>query len=285
MKHLPLILLLALSVAGCQRQVRMILVYEVDSAGLPAGSVVDVQKVAAAVDHRVNSGARRGRVGVLDDGRIEVGLFDDDPATVERMDRVIRAAGTLEFRVLANSRDHAAPIEQAKKSDASKIYDDERNLLAWWVPLATGKESTLDASGEIISRTTGAADHQTTEVLVANDPFNLNGGYLVRVAMGADETGRPSLSLKFNSGGGRLMRELTEKNLPDEAEGFSRRLGIILNGTIHSAPAIRAAIGERAEISGDFTEEEAQDLVDVLNAGSLPAKIKKVSQRKVSGED
>lgn len=286
MKRLLLILLLlTASVAGCERPVRVILVYEVDPASASDKSEVDLQKLAAAMDRRVNPRARRGRVRVLDDGRIEVGLFDDDPAKVERMDRVIRAVGTLEFRILANNRDHAALIEEAKETDASRIYNDERNLLAWWVPLATGKESTFEAYSEIALRTMGTEGRKTTEVLVVNDPFDLNGGYLVGVTTDTDQTGRPNLSITFNNLGGRLMRALTAANLPDEISSFSRKLGIILNGSVHSAPAVQAVIGERAEITGVFTQAEAEDLADVLNAGSLPAKIKKVSQRKVNGED
>ena len=286
MKRLLLVLLLlTASVAGCERPIRMILVYEVEPASTADESAVDLQKLAAAMDRRVNPGARRGRVDVLDEGRIEVGLFDDDPVKVERMDRVIRAVGTLEFRVLANDRDHAVLIEQAKKTDASRIYDERRNLLAWWVPLTTGKELGLEVFPGGLQRETGTEDGKTTEVLVVNDSFNVNGSYLVRATTGSDQRNRPSISLRFNKRGGQLMRGLTGDNLPDKTRGFSRKLGIILNGAIHSAPGIQAVIGERAEITGDFTQEEVENLADVLNAGSLPAKIKKVSQRKVNGED
>ena len=45
-------------------------------------------------------------------------------------------------------------------------------------------------------------------------------------------------------------------------QGFSSKLGIIMDGYLFSAPAIRSAIFKRGEITGDFTREEVQDLVD-----------------------
>ena len=279
MKGLLPVFLLAVSVAGCPRPVRVILVYEVDPVSNRNAAAVDIQTVARAVRAR----AHPNRVRVLDDGRIEVGLSDDDPAKVERMDRVIQALGTLEFRVLANDRDHPALIERASKTDVSKVYDEQRNLLGWWVPVATGKASTFQAHPKIVLRTTESEERKTAEVLVVNDGWNVNGGYLVRVATDVDQTGRPCLSFELNNRGGQLMRGLTGDNLPDDAANFRRRLGVILNGTLHSAPAIDAVIGERGQITGDFTPEEVEDMVNLLNAGSLPAKIRKVSQRKVDG--
>jgi len=53
-------------------------------------------------------------------------------------------------------------------------------------------------------------------------------------------------------------------------------LGIILDGKLYSAPIIRTVIHSEGEITGNFTKEEVQDIVNVLNAGSLPLPIKKV---------
>jgi preprotein translocase subunit SecD len=62
------------------------------------------------------------------------------------------------------------------------------------------------------------------------------------------------------------------------ATGFSRKLGIILDGFLVSAPAIRSTISGRGEITGSFSRQEVDDLVDVLNAGSLPAPLVKVGE-------
>ena len=52
-------------------------------------------------------------------------------------------------------------------------------------------------------------------------------------------------------------------------------MGIILDGELYSAPSINSTIFDRGEITGRFTRAEVDDLVKVLNAGSLPAALTK----------
>ncbi|MDD4269749.1 MAG: protein translocase subunit SecD, partial [Thermoguttaceae bacterium] len=91
---------------------------------------------------------------------------------------------------------------------------------------------------------------------------------------GVDQTGRPNVEFMFNAKGGQLFGQLTSANLPDEVQNFYRKLGIVLDGHLFSAPIIKSMIRDRGEISGDFTKEEVRDLVDVLNAGMLPTTLK-----------
>jgi preprotein translocase subunit SecD len=68
-----------------------------------------------------------------------------------------------------------------------------------------------------------------------------------------------------------------------------KRLAIILDNNVYSAPEIRERIaGGRAQITGRFTTEEANDLAVVLRSGALPAPVKILEQRTVGpslGED
>ena len=54
---------------------------------------------------------------------------------------------------------------------------------------------------------------------------------------------------------GQRFGALTADNLPNQADGFSRHIGIILDGHLTSAPAIRATIFRQVEITGDFTRQ------------------------------
>jgi len=75
----------------------------------------------------------------------------------------------------------------------------------------------------------------------------------------------PIVSLEFNPDGAKKFAEITAANV-------GRRLAIVLDGKVQSAPRIREAIpsGE-AIITGRFTPEKAQDLALVLRVGALPA--------------
>jgi preprotein translocase subunit SecD len=80
--------------------------------------------------------------------------------------------------------------------------------------------------------------------------------------------GEPYVSLEFNGEGARLFERIT-------AENVGKRLAIVLDDTVYSAPVIRERIGGgRAQITGSFTDEEAKDLAIVLRAGALPAPVR-----------
>ena len=75
----------------------------------------------------------------------------------------------------------------------------------------------------------------------------------------------PIVSLKFNAAGAKKFSEVTAANV-------GKRLAIVLDGKVQSAPRIREAIpsGE-AVITGRFDAQQAQDLALILRVGALPA--------------
>lgn len=65
-------------------------------------------------------------------------------------------------------------------------------------------------------------------------------------------------------------------------EHIHKRMAIVLDGKVHSAPTIQSRIGGgKASITGSFTPTEAQDLAIVLRAGSLPAPVTVLEERTV----
>lgn len=85
----------------------------------------------------------------------------------------------------------------------------------------------------------------------------------------------PYVTLTFDSVGARLFERITEENV-------HKRLAIILDGNVYSAPVIQEKIsGGRAQITGRFTMDEAKDLAIVLRAGALPAPVNIVEERTV----
>lgn len=90
-----------------------------------------------------------------------------------------------------------------------------------------------------------------------------------------DRFGQPHVSLKFNAQGAKDFDRIT-------AENVKKRLAIILDGVVHSAPVIQERIsGGQAQITGSFTMDEASDLAIVLRAGALPAPVNILEERTV----
>lgn len=111
------------------------------------------------------------------------------------------------------------------------------------------------------------------------NPFNptpLTGRYLERAELSFDSITQESLvQLQFDDEGARLFEELTSKNV-------GRPLAIFLDGQLLSAPTVQEPIsGGKAQITGQFSVQEARQLVQDLNAGALPVPITLLSQQNV----
>jgi preprotein translocase subunit SecD len=87
-----------------------------------------------------------------------------------------------------------------------------------------------------------------------------------RVSIG--QFNEPYVAVTFDAKGAREFERITEENV-------KKRMAIVLDNTIYSAPVIQERIGGgRAQITGTFTTQEANDLAIVLRAGALPAPLK-----------
>ncbi|MBW8880327.1 MAG: protein translocase subunit SecD [Asticcacaulis sp.] len=106
----------------------------------------------------------------------------------------------------------------------------------------------------------------------------VSGTDLRKATVGRDQYNRPAIDFTFNSSGAQKFGSATRANI-------GKRFAIILDGRVMSAPVIQGVIsGGTGQITGDFQIEEASELVNVLNGGALPAKLKFESQRTVGAE-
>jgi len=116
----------------------------------------------------------------------------------------------------------------------------------------------------------------STTSSISFTPTKLTGQYLKKATLGFDQTTlEPQVHLEFNSEGAKIFKELTERNI-------GKRLAIYIDDVLISAPVVREAIPSgKAQITGNFTIEEAKELVRNLNAGALPVPINLISQTSV----
>ncbi len=276
------------------------LVYQVmDSGAVEANQPVAGQRTAATpgqldaqrMDNLVASLRRRldpsGVLGVKIRGygsrQVEIKVPQVDPQQVASLKRKIAEVGTLEFRILAtdlrtSSPNHKALIQAAKALplDQTQLWDsgggESPRLLAWWVPVTEKKEEEFLRDPHLGTRwVTDRNGKKTLQVLVVNDDQNVTGEYLTRAAPGADQQGRPAVTFTFNSTGAAKFGRLTGFYSPDKEQNFEYHLGIILDKKLFTAPNLKSAIFDRGQISGDFDDARVRELVDVLNAGALPA--------------
>lgn len=104
----------------------------------------------------------------------------------------------------------------------------------------------------------------------------LDGGSLTDARVMIDsQFNEPYVGIEFDRKGARIFERITGENI-------KKRLAIVLDKTVYSAPVIQDRIaGGKARITGNFTTEEARDLAIILRAGALPAPVKIIEERTV----
>jgi SecD/SecF fusion protein len=263
-------------------QVGTVLVYEMKDVKPTQDALEMAAKTVVALNERLNpSYLRRAKVRVIEGNRIEVGIYGNDPKAVEEVAALVEFSGKLEFRILANAHKHKDIIDLAKNEPDKSVYNEGEKWLARWSKVRQGEKfSPMNLTRE---RTRG--DKTWTEVLLVNDIYNVTGDFLANAKPGIDEYGKPCVLFSFTPKGGQLFGMLTGDNLPNQVQPeLKNQLGIILDGVLYSAPNIQSTITDNGQITGDFTLQEVNLIVECLNAGSLPANLRKVDERRVDSK-
>ena len=241
-----------------------------------------IEKMVNAIKKRINpSGAEEVTVRRVGHDRIEIIIPGADPDLVEQKKRLITKLGSLEFGIVANERDHGPRIESAKKlaPNIRELRGDGNTIIASWRDVVDGK---AEQDGRYGVREVTRTDEKTGEqvkvlqfLIIHDQPeYTVTGKYLTNASPTADESGNPAVSFRFNPRGAALFGSLTQRNLPDATDGFKRRLAILLDGKVHSAPSINSRISDSGQITGRFDMSEVNELVGVLNAGALEVPLK-----------
>ncbi len=162
---------------------------------------------------------------------------------------IIGKTARLEFRLLNEKNTVTDALEGGAPMDSQILYEKEYDRL----------------TRKVIGRTP----------YLVKRKVEISGDAISEASVRVDQMNQPYVSVDFNKEGGRTFARLTSDNV-------GKRMAIVLDGSVYSAPVIRESItGGSAMISGTFSYEEARDLALVLRAGALPAPLIKLEERSV----
>lgn len=121
--------------------------------------------------------------------------------------------------------------------------------------------------------TLASSTASTSQLFVSS---GLTGRYLKHASVQFDQQSiNPTISVEFDDEGTKLFAKVTQENV-------GKPVGIFLDGALISAPSVREAITSgQAQISGQFTVDEARTLSRNLNLGALPVPISLLSTETV----
>lgn len=198
--------------------------------------------------------------------------------TIERrvnMFGVSEASVTTESgNVLSGSgSEHRLSVELPGVTDVSKAIE-----MIGQTPLLEFRLENDQTEAQLAKLTESTSTEEILEGLYnAYEATGLSGGQLKRasVVFGTQLTASPYVLLQFDTDGAELFAKITEEHI-------GRRMAIFLDGTLLSDPVIQSAIyGGEATITGNFTPDEAKQLVQNLNFGALPVPIELIETNSI----
>lgn len=103
----------------------------------------------------------------------------------------------------------------------------------------------------------------------------LDGNMLTDARVAYDNNHQPVVSFTLDSQGAKIFGDFSGASV-------DKRMAIVLDGKVYSAPVIRERIGGGSgQISGGFSVEQASDLAITLRSGALPAPMQVLEKRSV----
>jgi len=201
-----------------------------------------VKEAIKTLERRVN------QLGVADPVITEHGSRGDEilvqlpgVTDVEQAKRVIKTTAQLSLKIV---EDAASSREALLQAHGGKVPDNME---------------IVEGGGE--------AAGQPTYYLVRKEAV-ITGRDLKNARAGVDpQTNGPEVLFTLNPQGAEKFKRETGRSI-------GRKLAIILDGRVESAPVIQSQISDNGRITGRYTAQEADELSKVLRAGALPATLK-----------
>ncbi|PCC49671.1 protein translocase subunit SecD [Brevibacterium aurantiacum] len=197
----------------------------------------------------------------------------------------------------ATEESGSAKGDDTKVTDSTPrpLFDPEKDVDEWQTDKIIKKYTELDCTDP--KNRTGGQQQPADEPVVACGkdgeakyilgPVELSGEHLADAnfgyAAGANgvQTNQPAVNLKFDNVGREIFKQITS-DITGKQQPYNQ-FAIALDGNVLSAPSSNAAITDgNAEISGNFTLDEAQTLADQLKNGSLPLSFQVQSEDQIS---
>lgn len=235
---------------------------------------IDLATAKRIVTARVKAAKLRRAFDVDTAGlnQLEVSVFGANPEDLEKVKLFVTSVGSLEFAAVAHDDVDVEIIALAK--DAEREVRVDGNVVAEWLPVDCGQDGVAKPEfvmqPTVVSRERNENGNTILEWLIVYVPgMRITGDQLQAVDATFDQAGNPCVGFSLKPEGAANMFAATTE-LSARTATTPRRLAIIFNGEILTAPTVQSAINARGQITGDFTQQEVERTAMVLRSGRLP---------------
>jgi preprotein translocase subunit SecD len=228
-----------------------------------------IDQAVAIIRQRVNSlGVAESEVAAQGSGTSRQIVISVPGDTGRRVVDLVGQTAELRFRqVLATGAGASSVADPAATPVAGVTPEINAQFAAFDCTVAENRQGT---GTDLPSQTLVACDRAGLTKYILG-PADVLGRQISTASAGLDTQAGSAwfVSLTFNSEGTAAFAAVTSRvtSLPEP----NNQLAIVLDGLVVSAPRINEAIPSgTAQITGSFTQLEAQDLANVLKYGALP---------------
>ena len=203
---------------------------------------------------------------------------------IERAKGLIGRTAKLEFKIVddkAMAPDQVAALVNEIEQKQNITFKEGQKFSDYVAKLNEHAKGRIPEGDEIaFERSTVPGMPATRIPYLLHSKVDVTGEELADANVNFDqETRRPNVGFQMNPRGATMFGKLTGDNI-------GRRLAIVLDNIVHSAPVIQSKISENGQITlgqgdPDALMKEAKDLAIVLRAGALPAQLDFLEQRVV----
>ncbi len=202
--------------------------------------------------------AEKARELIQKTAHLELSLVSE-ALSLEKLNEMIVQAEEQGQYSLQSEKSYRAYVQRLNRDLKSKLPD--RTAIAF-IKDESAKTLSVGRSPLLLETDTG-----------------LTGDMLEDASVGVGQFGEPLVNFRFGLEGRKIFSEVTSKNI-------GRRISIVLDGVVKTAPEIKDHLTDRGQItlgSGDRTKmlEEAQMVSTTLRAGALPTSLEQLEERTV----
>jgi protein-export membrane protein SecD len=207
----------------------------------------------------------------------------------------VQKQGTDQISIaLPGVRNQEQAVSIIGKTAQLLFYDDGKTRVAG--PSTSQEELLKPYDGKVpkgmvvITTAPGALGQDSPKAFfLYKDQPAMTGAAIKTARQSFDQTNRPNVLIDFTSEGGKQFGEVTKQlALAGALKGVPQTFAIVLDGVMESDPQVdpkqnpNGIQGGSAEITGNFTVQEAKDLALVLNTGALPVNLTQIMKTQVS---
>ena len=285
-----------------------VVVLEVRSEGLERIRESAIDQARETISNRIDAIGLKEASVVAQDTDIIVEVPGTEQSQFDKIRDIISQTAKLEFKIVHDESDFIAELDDLPEGIEQQVEfpsagedkprvestflsargEDARQRLSAYVDtlgqadtIPEGHDIRLGRLEAVDDENAGQPGEEAWRTYYLYSPVDVTGQHIEETYIANDpQDGTPYVGLVFNDLGARKFSKLTRANI-------KRRMAIVLDDRVESAPVIQTEIGKNCQITlGGYRGynqilKEAQQLVVVLKAGALPVPIRPANEQMI----